>query len=324
VGLPSLKRSAEKFDHTAIQMNIARKTIVSPGVNVVLSFSVVCGLQFSAFAQDYWEATESEVSKQADTKIATEEEISRLLEVALPGSGPTDPKVAALEQLVGIVAYKPPLPEGFEEAILKILARPEAGITVPAAQIVGFLKLEEARSELESWATSASSRAGVASLKALVSLGGDESLGFMRAQYAQNCKAPDLPEWAEEGPDMQHLRANILYALIELDTPEAAKDVVSHFTRFPNDRYNRRIFEVIISRNVGPAVLARQLKDRNLPEFVAKLGVEVASTSENYSGQLIKALGEAGANHEAVDSSANRNTAEQDGAGQAPTRSESK
>jgi hypothetical protein len=236
----------------------------------------------------------------------------------VPDDGSTDKKVAALEELAVATEQNPPLPDGFEKTMLTILARPETQITAPAARIVGNLRLESARGELESWATSANSGDGVAAMKALVSLGGEKSLLFLRKLYLQKC-APRASHFGSEVIDETELeRTNIICALIELDTEITVSDVMTHFSRFPDDSLNKHIWEMLLARKSGPSAAIRALKGRKLPISAAGLGIECAKAKGEHGKSLIHAI------ERAASTPAKRDNAEQDDGGQPATQTKSK
>ena len=215
---------------------------------------------------------------------------SSTLAIATPKDGPTDKKVAALEELAVATEYNLQLPDGFEKTILSILSRPEAQISVPAARIVGNLRLEGARDELESWATSANSADGVAAMKALVNLGGEKSLVFLRKLYLQKC-VPRVSHFGAEVLDERQLeRTNIICSLIELDTDITVSDVMTHFSRFPSDSYNKYIWKFLFSRIKGPSATIRALKGQTLPISAATLGIECAREKGKDAQLLIDAI----------------------------------
>jgi hypothetical protein len=269
--------------NTAI--NTMAKFIKSEG----LLFVLWALLMYPALAQEYWAAGDVRTVKQP-TKSWTKEEVADLLAIAAPKDGPTDRKVAALKELAVATERKSPLPDGFEKAILSILARPEAQITVPAARIVGNLRLESARGALESWATSANSAAGVAAMKALVSLGGEKSLVFLRALYLQKCVPRESHFGAEVIDETSLERTNIICALIELDAKTTVSDVMTHFSRFPSTSYNKYIWGVLLSHTNGPSATIRELKGRTLPASVATLGIECARAKGKDAQLLIDAI----------------------------------
>jgi len=240
-------------------------------------------------SQEYWTKSGVTAPKPPD-KARTKEEVAQLLSIAVRDDGPTDNMVAALEELAAATKQNSPLPDGFEKAMLAILARPEAGITAPAAQIVANLRLENARGELESWATSANSEDGVAAMKALVSLGGKKSLTFLRKLYLQKCE-PLVSHFRSEVIDETHLeRTNIICALIELDTDVTIADVMTHFSRFPNDSHNKYIWEMLFSRKNGSSATISALKGRKLPISAATLGIECARAKGEDKQSLINAI----------------------------------
>ncbi len=270
-----------------------------------------------AISQEYWAASEVTTPKRPN-KAWTKDEVAKLLSIAVPEDGPTDKKVAALEELSIATEQNSPLPDGFEKAMLAILARPEAQITVPAARIVGNLHLEDARGELESWATSANNADGVAAMKALVRLGGEKSIVFLRKLYQQKC-APRVSHFGAEVIDeTDRERANIICALIELDMELAASDVMTHFSRFPTDSFNKHIWGMLLSRKNGIFAAIRALEGQKLPISVAALGIECAKAKGRDGQPLIHAI------EKAASVPSKPDNAEQNGGGQPATRPESK
>jgi hypothetical protein len=268
-----------------------------------------------AVSQEYWAASVVTTPKNPN-KVWTKDEVAKLLSIAVPDDGPTDTKVAALDELSIATAQNAPLPDGFEKAMLAILARPEAQITAPAARIVGNLRLEIARGELESWTTSANSADGVAAMKALVSLCGEKSLLFLRKLYLQKC-APRVSHFGSEVIDETELeRTNIICALIELDIEITISDVMTHFSRFPADSHNKYIWERLFSRKNGLSAAIRALEGRNLPISAAALGIECAKAKGKDGQSLIHAI------ERAASTPAKRENAEQNGGGQPVTRPE--
>jgi hypothetical protein len=298
-------------------MNTATDTMTKSIKTGGLLFVLWTFLMHPALAQEYWAAGEVPAVRQP-AKAWTKKEVANLLAIAMPEDGLTDKKVAALEELADATERNSPLPDGFEKTILSILGRPEAQVTVPAARIVGNLRLESARGELESLATSASSADGVAAMKALVRLGGEKSIVFLRKLYLQKCVPRVSHFGAEVIDETDRERANIICALIELDTEITASDVMTHFSRFPSDSYNKHIWGMLFSRANGPSATIRSLEERKLPISVATLGIECARAKAKDPQLLIDAI------ERAASAPAKRDNAEQDGGGQPATRSESK
>jgi hypothetical protein len=242
-----------------------------------------------AFAQEYWAACGMPTLKQS-AKAWTKGEVANLLAIAVPDDGPTDKKLAALTELADATEHNSPLPDGFEKAILSILARSEAQIAVPTARIVGNLRLESARGELESLAASANSGDGVAAMKALVSLGGEKSIEFLRKLYLQKC-VPRVAHSSAEAIDETPLeRTNIICALIDLDTELTVSDVLTHLSRFPGESYSKYVWEMLFSRTNGPSATIRALRGRNLPISAATVGIECASAKGKDAQLLIDAI----------------------------------
>lgn len=261
----------------------------------LVALALLCLSPLPAVAQEYWAELPAKTSDAAAARKSwTQAELDLLLKTASRDDGPTGAKVAALDELAEAIARQDLRPAGLESSILKILARPEAEVPIPASRIAGMLKIEKARSELESWATSANTGTGVAALRALVSLGGKESLGFLRKLYAQK-SSPRRARFGQEVSDEGPLqRANIICALIDLDPAEAANDVVAHFSSFPDDRHARHIFKTILSRKDGPTLFAKAIKDARIPATAAKAGIKAAGSAPKKPQTLIDALKKAG------------------------------
>ncbi len=268
-----------------IETNTMRKFFEANGLLVTLWVL----LMLPAFAQQYWTPSGVSAIKQS-AKVWTKNEVANLLAIAVSEAGPTDRKVAALEELAVARERNSTLPDGFDKAIISILTRSEANLRVPAARIVGNLRLESARSELESLATDAFCGDGVAAMKALVSLGGEKSRLFFRKLYLEKC-VPRRSYFGSEVIDDTPLeRTNIVCALIELDTEIAISDVVAHFSRFPGEELNKYIWDFLFSRSDGSSATIKGLKRRNLPISVASLGIERARAMGHDQQPLIDAI----------------------------------
>ena len=245
------------------------------------------------FAQEYWSDYFYAKPVPADSRAWSHGQLNALLQTALRDDVPTDLKVAALNDLV-IAARKKSYPDALETAVLKFLEGTQAGVGTPAAQLAGMLKLESARKELEDAASNAACGDGTSALRALVCLGGEKTRDFLRDLYAKRCKPKQSWHGSEVIDESDLERVNILCALIDLDATQAAPDVVAHLSRFSEDGHTKIIFEALLSRTGGCAILTRALKDKKLPTEVAKVGIRLATSAGNDANGLIEALKNAG------------------------------
>lgn len=170
--------------------------------------------------------------------------------------------------------------DGWED-LAKYIDDPRPGIRAAALRLMGLVKFELFRRDLQLRAADAkvdlAERA--AAFDGLVSLGGPKLREFLDKSLAADQPLPT--------------RRLAAQALANVDLDAAAKSATSILAaQIQGDP--TELFNAFVSRKGGPAALAKALKDAKLPADVAKVGLRSIRSSSQNLPDLVAALTKAG------------------------------
>lgn len=206
-------------------------------------------------------------------------------EIALALDLPLEPaeRVTALAQ-VATAAVRKVRPAGDAARVAAFLDDASPAVRAAAARACGALKLEAARVKLGAWLGDAAADSSLkeAAVDSLVTLGGEPSRQLLTATL-DNAAAPAA------------LRARALGGLVNFGAADAAKRAVAFLGSAGDDAAAAgRVFDAFLTRQDGPAALTVALAGKNVPEKLASLGIQKASSAAGQTKPLIDALTAAG------------------------------
>ncbi|RBP43936.1 putative membrane-bound dehydrogenase-like protein [Roseimicrobium gellanilyticum] len=193
-------------------------------------------------------------------------QLGAILTVALERLGqnaPVSPLLASLQR----AAQRGGIPEGaaFEQT-KKLLDSANPGFRAQGAQLAGLWKQEPARELLTQWAQSAEADMAVrvASVRGLVSLGGEAS----RTLLDKLSQDPSGEVRAQLG----------IIPLSDLTPSLAAKRAVEFLGTVKSPEDAKPVLEAFLRNKKLPAVLAKELEGKTIPEAAAIEGIRLASS----------------------------------------------
>jgi putative heme-binding domain-containing protein len=149
-----------------------------------------------------------------------------------------------------------------------------------AAILVGVMKVQEARPQLENLAGSGDQELSRTGIAALAELGGDKSRDFLAGLLSKDHAIGVKPD--------------IIAALVNLNPQAAAGESVAFLSSLSDPAPASRVFDTYLARKDGPAILAGALKGAKIPSAIATAGVQKASATGGDNKALIEALTIAG------------------------------
>ncbi|HSJ02297.1 MAG TPA: hypothetical protein VK956_07570, partial [Verrucomicrobium sp.] len=201
--------------------------------------------------------------------VATPEELSQLF--ALFNKETSIPRrVVILDALVKAGQRKavPDSATGVTELLNGLLNAPEGApeLVARAATLSGLWKQEPLRPRLEQLASGDATPGAVreSAVKGLVYLGGDATRKFL-----ESLAGGDTPIGT---------RVPALSGLSELSPPLAAKHAVAFLSGAKTADEARPVFEAFLKNKQLPVLLAKELADKTVPDFVAVEGIRLASS----------------------------------------------
>jgi putative heme-binding domain-containing protein len=206
-----------------------------------------------------------------------------ILDIVLRDAGTgAERQAMLLEALAQAQTQRGAKPAGDLARLGGMLVKTPPAVQAAAARLAGLWKVEALRPQLLDAAKNKDSDATLrlAACNALAALGGDAS-------------RKSLGELAGAGPSIA-LRVPAVRALVGLDLLPAAKLGSELLAEPLSETDTVEIVNAFLAQKGGIALLADALKDRKLPEDVAKVGVRSARASGRDAGLLIDALTKAG------------------------------
>lgn len=165
------------------------------------------------------------------------------------------------------------------DAVLPYLTASAAEVRRAAARLVGALKLEAVRPQLEAPLRAAATESAdfQAALDGLLALGGPATARFLE-EIAGKPEVP-VPQ-----------RAAAVAALASANVQAAAVCAITLLTGDGRDAVAPVVFDAFLTRKEGPAALAQVLKDVKLSETVARVGLQRTSSAGGDTQVLQEAL----------------------------------
>ena len=187
----------------------------------------------------------------------------------------------SLEESIRTRKLAPKKIDGWED-LAKYFDDPRPGIRAAAMRLMGLVKFELFRHDLEVRAALATAEVGDrnAAFDGLVFLGGQKTREFLDKSVAT------------EKPILT--RRIAAQALANLDLDAAAKSAANILATPDSKDDPSELYIAFISRKGGPAALAKALKDAKLPADVAKIGLRSIRSSSQNVPELVAALTKAG------------------------------
>ena len=214
--------------------------------------------------------------------VAMPMQLDELLKLALSHDDKTPYIHGMLDALIkaGQRGAKPET--GAAEAVVKLLASTDQEITSRGAVLAGLWKQETAREQLAKWASQVDASPALrrAAIKGLTYLGGPKT----RDLFVQLTSA-DQPATT---------RILAINGLSELAPPLAAKHAVDFLSSAKSAAEGKPIIEAFIKNKTLPALLAKELTGKTIPEPVAVEAIRIVS-SRGIKGDLLAALEKSGA-----------------------------
>lgn len=142
----------------------------------------------------------------------------------------------------------------------------DADLAARGALLAGLWKQEPLRARLEEIASGDNTPAALRdnAIKGLVSLGGEPTKNFLQGLAS--------------GEKAVGTRASALSGLSELSPPLAAKQAVLFLGSAKSVEEARPVLEAFLKNKQLPVLLANELKDKQVPDFVAVEGIRMASS----------------------------------------------
>jgi putative heme-binding domain-containing protein len=187
--------------------------------------------------------------------------------------------LAALESAARQRAVRP---EGDLSSLGKLLADADNSRRAFAARLAGLWKMESLRPELTRLATATDTSDGLrpSAMEGLALLGGSAS-------------SSALAKLSGSSQPLQ-VRVMAVVALAGVDLPSAAQQAVAVLEANPAADPAAEIFTAFVQRRKGPALLAKAVANRRLPQDIAKIGVRTVRLSGKDFPDLVTALTKAG------------------------------
>lgn len=189
--------------------------------------------------------------------------------------------VAALDAAVKAAQQRQVKPDYSSDTAMALLAHARPEFASRGALLAGLWKLESARGDLEALVTNADTNPSlrVAAVRGLTYLGGETSKSFLVTLCTQNGDAT--------------ARALALAGLTDLAPNLAAQHAVEFLAQIKTADEAKPVLEAFLKNKKLPALLAKELEGKTIPEAAAIEGIRLAS-SKGLASLIEDALRKAG------------------------------
>lgn len=230
-------------------------------------------------------AADGEVAGIADwiSKVGSAADLERLFVYGLREGATPAQQLTVLAALDSAAKLRKLRPAGEVGRLSRFLESGDAATFASAASLAGLWKLESARENLKAAFMNApqdGARARAA-LDGLIALGGPATAQFFDAT-AQDKAAPYV------------LRSLAVIGRTKMNPNEGAKLALAVLTDAPNGTDPHGIFDTFLANKQGPPALAKVLEGATLPQAIALVGMNKASSSASRPEGLVAALQAAG------------------------------
>jgi putative heme-binding domain-containing protein len=203
----------------------------------------------------------------------------RVLNYATASQTTTRERAAALQALITAQQQRQIKPRN-AASLVGLLGEQEDAVTLAAAQLAGWWKLEEARARLQTLAAGNSALASAAQL-GIARLGGPAAQAYLEKLLGARGKSPT--------------QSGILLALMQLDLARATPAVVQFLgAQTEASPSTAALIDAYLTRQDGPALLANALQNKTLKASVASQALQKTSASGGDTKALMEALTKAG------------------------------
>lgn len=236
---------------------------------------ILAGLREGQFSSD------EDVTNVVDwiSKVGSPEHLNAIFAHALKEDTSTGQKKTVLAALANAGRLRKLQPTGEKDRLNQFLQSADTSIFAEAAALAGLWKLQSARPGLEKAFAEAEQKParGQAALAGLISLGGQKTASLFE-ETAGNTAAPFF------------LRSLAVIGRTKMNPTEGAKLAVSVLNEAPNGKDPHGIFDAFLSNKQGPGALSAALADAKLPQAIALVGVQKASSAASKPEGLVAAL----------------------------------
>lgn len=236
---------------------------------------ILTGLEEGKFSSD------EKVGEVAELigKVGSAEDLDQLFQFALRENASDAQKRIVLEALANAGRLRKLQPAGDKNRLTQFLKTDNLEMFSSAAALAGLWKLESARPVLEeAFRAAPENRARAeAAFTGLVALGGPKTAKIFE-QTAKNADAPFI------------LRSLAVIGRARMNPKEGAKLAPAVLADSPEGDDPYGIFDAFLANKQGPGALIAALKGTQLPQPIALVGVQKASSSATKLPGLVKAI----------------------------------
>ncbi len=226
-------------------------------------------------------STDREVNDIADwiSKTGSPENLNSLFVHTLKEDASPAHQNAILTALASAGRIRKIQPTGDKNRLNQFLSSKNDVIFSEAATLAGLWKLESARDGLKTAFLAAAKNQGraEAALEGLVSLGGPQTAKLFETEAKSESSSFLIKSLAVRGRT-------------RMNPAEGAKLAVEVLQNAPNGKDPHGIFAAFLATKQGPGALAKALTNAKLPQAIALVGVQQASSAATKPEGLVKAL----------------------------------
>ncbi|MEM7602266.1 MAG: hypothetical protein AAF357_12725, partial [Verrucomicrobiota bacterium] len=269
-----LTESGNPFENTSQLLFAARALNKAVAVPILLS-----SLEKGEFT------TDQQIADFTDwiSKVGSPADLNSIFGFGLAEATSESAQSIVLEALASAGRIRKIQPAGDTNRLSRFLRSSNPALFASAAALAGQWKLESARGGLEEafLAAPTDKARAEAALAGLISLGGPKTASLFQ-QLAKDAAAPFLT------------RSLAVIGRTRMNPAEGAKLAVALLNDAPEGKDPHGIFDAFLSNKQGPPALAAALKNASLPQEIALIGMQKASSAATSPAILVKAIQEAG------------------------------
>ena len=226
-------------------------------------------------------SSDTKIADVADLigKVGTPQDLNALFQFALREEASDVQRGIVLEALANAGRLRKLQPAGDKNRLTQFLETENLAMFASAATLAGLWKLESARPVLVGAFRAApkDKAQAEAALAGLIALGGPKTATLFN-QTANNAKAPYI------------LRSLAVVGRAKMNPLEGAKLAPAVLADSPKGDDPYGIFDAFLANKQGPGALIAALKGQKLPQPIALVGVQKASSSATKLPGLVKAI----------------------------------
>lgn len=217
------------------------------------------------------------------SKVGSPANLNTIFEFALRDGSEASQQTLVLEALLNASKLRKLQPTGDTSRLTRFLRSDNSAVFTSAASLAGRWKLESARGGLEEafLASPSDPQRGRAALDGLIALGGPRT-------------AQLFDRLARDKATSFHLRSLAVIGRTRMNPNAGARIAVEVLTDAPNGKDPFGIFDAFLANKQAPGALAAALKETDLPQPIALVGLQKASSAATKPQGLIDAIQKAG------------------------------